>query len=772
MALARSFWAWHRVGLPSPLAGRPPAGSARAAIPARVSVATAGAADVPIDLLGPGDVGGLDPEQVRRTEPVDGCTDFEPAMFPYVELRDADLPWRFTPEGPVAATVADPEHPGATAAQRRLQPWLALVVVPLDDAELAAPAGASTARLTCPGALLPDPTQAWAWAHVHLTERPGVPSETALLDPEWSFARVLCPVRLAPDRQYLACLVPTYAAGVAAAGLPPPAGDPLGPAWVDAGAVTLPVYHSWTFGTAGSGTFETLARRLRPRQAPAAAGGVTVRIDAAGWGAAAAAGSTVTVQGAVRPLSEQPDAAPDPGFASSLAAAVSADGPALQLRPPLYGQDHAAGATTVSAATGPAGWFEQLNTDARHRSAAGLAAWAVLVDQEDLVDRAWAQLAAAEPASVGVTSQEVAAAVTASIADRHLGGALGTGLGDGARLGVPASAIVARRLMRPGGPLARRGMAVAAVRGQAGLRALAGARPPATSVATGTAYGRFCPTFPDPAFELLRATSPAWVLPGLDGIPLDSVVLMRTNQPFVEAFLVGLDHALGRELRWRRFPLDASGTMFRTFWPTPGRTAGPSMQPVDDWDPASSLGSHLGDADRLVVVLRGSLIRRFPSTTVYLSGQQPGGPEEHVAASFEASIGPDTTLVGFPRTVDELATGPSGQVWYVVLQEAVQHPRFGVDEAPADGSSAPLTTWQDLDWAHPQLTGRLHVPVEGPLLGVGRPTAPTTPLGVPPVAVWGADSAAVAAALTRAPVRVRIPVSLWLRPADSPHPHH
>jgi hypothetical protein len=101
-------------------------------------------------------------------------------------------------------------------------------------------------------------------------------------------------------------------------------------------------------------------------------------------------------------------------------------------------------------------------------------------------------------------------------------------------------------------------------------------------------------------------------------------------------------------------------------------------------------------------------------------------------------------------------------VWSVVLQEAVQHPRFGVDDPPADGTTATLRTWQDLDWAHPHLAGHRHVPVDGPLLGVGRPTGSATPLGTPPLAVWGADSAALAGALTRAPVRVRIPVSLWL----------
>lgn len=742
MTDARSFWAWHRAGLAATLTTPAPAGASRAHVPARISLDTTHAADIPVDLLGPGDVSGLDPAEVNRTEPADGCPDFEPSAFPYIELRHADLPWRFTPEGPRQGTIGDPEHPADPAIrQQRLQPWIALVVVREDAATLTtSPAGGVALR--CDAADLPDVREAWAWAHVQLTGERNGDDQAALSDPSRAFARIICPIRLEPDQRYLACLVPTYAAGLTAAGIEPPGGTgPLDPAWPATGDITLPVYHSWRFGTTDAGSFETLARRLRARPVPTAASGVPLRIDAAGWGAVAPPGTTVLMQGALRPLSAT-EAPPDAAFASSLATALSASGPGLVLRPPLYGQDHAAGSTTVIA--GAPGWFSQLNTDARRRFAAGLAAWAVAVEQEDLCDRAWQQLADARSGDATGPAADVAAAVRSALETRH------SSVMAPALAAMPKAASVTARMLRPGGSLARIGFGTSTV-----ARTAASTTPAQSGDA-------FCPSFDDPALAALRATASEWILPGLADLPEDSIVLVRTNPQFVEAFLVGLNHALARELQWRRYPLDPTGTMFTSFWPSV--TGGPpGSPPLAAWDAQSDLGSHVGEAGQLVLVLRGALLRRFPTTSIYLSGQVRDGAEQIVRPTLEASVGADTTLVGFPLSPQEILTPTTpGQVWSIVLQESILHARFGIDDAPADGTTATLRTWQDLDWGNPHLIGHRHVRIAGPLSGIGRPTGPTTPIGPPPTARWGADSAAMAAAFTRVPVRVRIPASLWL----------
>jgi hypothetical protein len=52
---------------------------------------------VTMELLGPGDVTGLAPGQVIRTEPPDGATGVDPTVFPAVEFAEVTLPWLFTP---------------------------------------------------------------------------------------------------------------------------------------------------------------------------------------------------------------------------------------------------------------------------------------------------------------------------------------------------------------------------------------------------------------------------------------------------------------------------------------------------------------------------------------------------------------------------------------------------------------------------------------------------------------------------------------------------
>src|SRR6185436_20605305 len=71
---------------------------------------------VPVRLMGPGHVTGLDARQIVRTDPAPGSRGFEPNYFPLIEFDDPTLPWLFTP--------------ASANAQARLRPWLVLVVVP------------------------------------------------------------------------------------------------------------------------------------------------------------------------------------------------------------------------------------------------------------------------------------------------------------------------------------------------------------------------------------------------------------------------------------------------------------------------------------------------------------------------------------------------------------------------------------------------------------------------------------------------------------------
>ena len=237
----------------------------------------AGAAGVrvPVRLMGPGHVTGLDARQIVRTDPAPGARGFEPNYFPLIEFDDASLPWLFTP--------------ASASAQARLRPWLVLVVVrkqpgiavraprgePLPVLEIRAPAKAANE--------LPDLADSWAWAHAQVTAPAEATAETLgatiAARPELSVSRLLCPRRLQPDTEYIACVVPAFELGrKAGLGVAVAAADEarLEPAWRSGDAapasLDLPVFHHWHFATGAGGDFESLALLLRPRPVPASVG--------------------------------------------------------------------------------------------------------------------------------------------------------------------------------------------------------------------------------------------------------------------------------------------------------------------------------------------------------------------------------------------------------------------------------------------------------------------------------------------------------------------
>ena len=79
-------------------------------VPVKLRVNDTDLPEQQVRLYGPGDVTGIDPLQVIRTEPRHLATDFEPNYFPAVEFDRPDFPWLFTP------AKAD--------AAGKLRPWL------------------------------------------------------------------------------------------------------------------------------------------------------------------------------------------------------------------------------------------------------------------------------------------------------------------------------------------------------------------------------------------------------------------------------------------------------------------------------------------------------------------------------------------------------------------------------------------------------------------------------------------------------------------------
>ena len=383
-------------------------------VPVTLRLNNADSIDRNVRLHGPGDVTGIDPQQVVRTEPRHLATDFEPNYFPAVEFDRPDFPWLFTPAK--ANTTG------------QLRPWLCLVVVrkqdgvrlrvdrtlPLPVLEITAPAQ--------PAREVPDLSESWAWAHAQVTgSQPQAGALQAALagDPALTVSRVLCPRRLDPLTEYLACVVPTFELGrKAGLGLPIQAADEnsLQPAW-DSGAqapsqVTLPVYFHWEFRTGTGGDFEALVRLLTVREAsdlPPGIGKRRVDISQPGFllPQPLPQGTTLEMEGALRLLGATtapwPDTTRTP-LQTELATILNTPWEAMQqagkvplLAPPIYGRWQAAQHTVALSPAPPAPapvppWLHELNLDPRYRAVAALGTAVVQAQQEQLMAAAWEQL--------------------------------------------------------------------------------------------------------------------------------------------------------------------------------------------------------------------------------------------------------------------------------------------------------------------------------------------------------------------------------------------
>lgn len=425
---------------------------ARATVVMRVPVADDSgrpdlAAEMTVHVHGPADVTGIDPRQVIRAYPKADAVDAEVDDLVHVEFDRPDLPWLFTPAGP--------------DGQGRLVPWLTLVVAERRRIELGEQRGGTTRRARIRRDQLQPLHDAWAWAHAQVMgAKPETPAAAPTLEQRLgegnaahNLSRLVCPRRLDDHRAYVACVVPTFRAGVRSGlGLSPE--ETLAPAWGTAADFTagdpmsmvdLPVYYSWSFGTGEDGNFESLARKVLPAVAPPGVG--RRRVDATRpWVPVALAagdpGAEIVVTGPV--VSPQlPADSPEEAWPAEAAQhwaqpvtdelaaklnradvqAHAADpGPPL-VGPPLYGSAHARRSRVETGPPDDAGqpeWFGRLNLDPRHRVVGGLGTRVVQAEQEDLMAAAWNQVLGIEAANRALRLAQLARHVSAALHRRHL----------------------------------------------------------------------------------------------------------------------------------------------------------------------------------------------------------------------------------------------------------------------------------------------------------------------------------------------------------------
>jgi hypothetical protein len=312
-------------------------------------------ADAHYELFGPGDVQRLAAGAITRRYPAPGASDAEERKLALVEFGDAtDLPWRYTP---------------SAAAGAILRPWLVLVVGRRrpDEITLRPDGRVTLGPVAQDGHKLVD---SWQWAHVHAVDGKQI-------------ARILSPLNLTSEEDYVACVVPAFTA----------AGTD---AWTGGAPTTVDCYDRWSFRTGPQGDFPELAAKLHKAklsglEKPFGRADVTYRPLSAG---------DVTVLATAGALKLPPDGTPDPADAPP-PAAVAAEVTALSRRivtPDGRGvvtaPRYEAPFTDPDGAQSPpvpGGWVDELRSDPRPRGAAGLGAWTAIEWQDKISDAAAAK---------------------------------------------------------------------------------------------------------------------------------------------------------------------------------------------------------------------------------------------------------------------------------------------------------------------------------------------------------------------------------------------
>lgn len=279
-----TFLPWLRQGIANQISSQT---GSRATIPIELLIrGKLDATEVPsktiykdIEIFGPGDITGLDSNNIVKVEPRNWITNFEPNYLPYIEFYEEDLPWRYSP-------MSNPPDDGSAAAHR-LQPWLALIILkegeefrngrnikdkPLPFIELTQ------------DAKLPPVDELWAWAHVHINrdilgegnftskEQEEIANQLRDLldeDPDLAYSRIICPRKLEENTAYHAFLVPCFESGRKAGLGETPSGVAHDTAAWNAATIVdghqMPYYYRWYFRTGTIGDFEYLVRLLEPK---------------------------------------------------------------------------------------------------------------------------------------------------------------------------------------------------------------------------------------------------------------------------------------------------------------------------------------------------------------------------------------------------------------------------------------------------------------------------------------------------------------------------
>lgn len=396
-----------------------------------------------IDIIGPGEVVGVQELVIKQVVPAEGVKNFESNFLAFIEFVEEDLPWRYTP---------------VKANQNKLRPWLSLMVCKEEEFEIRTDNKGRTIlslKITDPEIyeeIFCNPAEIWKNAHIQFPNQAFSDDFSdeaiALLKEEVAFSRILSHRKLEENQAYTAFLIPSFETGRRSGlGLSYDEIPAQRAAWeVDFDhqksnreqAFDFPVYYHWNFETS-TGDFIELAKKINP--VPTSDLPASLMVDVQNMGNGLNYSTLEKIP--ERKIIQIPVATKAPGFQETkfparndeseiaermrdlldqspdlhrkkskdvsfykfdyrrkIQAGIETKSPEKNeneiddpwIVPPLYGAKHIIAGSLEEKDNRNHPWFTEINLDVNHRAAAGLGKKVVQENQEQFVHRAWDQV--------------------------------------------------------------------------------------------------------------------------------------------------------------------------------------------------------------------------------------------------------------------------------------------------------------------------------------------------------------------------------------------
>lgn len=214
----------------------------------------------------------------------------------------------------------------------------------------------------------------------------------------------------------------------------------------------------------------------------------------------------------------------------------------------------------------------------------------------------------------------------------------------------------------------------------------------------------YVPKFSTPLYQFVEEVSQDWLLPGIENVPQNTVLLLEMNSRFIESFMLGVNHEFANELRWREFPSPLNGTYFDKFWDYYNEDL-KDIKNITSWNEEARLGENINKniSDNLILLIRGEVLNKYPNTYIYLVKLKIEGEDLKIEGNaiepiFDGVMPPDITFLGFD--IDQLGISKEtlknkDHNYYFVFEERVGEQRFGLD---IDATATNIV--ENLSWEH------------------------------------------------------------------------